>query len=336
MVNLQGIMLQSVEHGTYFWTHAIYTYGAVLMGVVIFVRHMVQTDDAYRAQAGTMLLAALLLLLGNGLYVFKLLPFRGLDITPFTFTISCMILAWGLFRFKLLDLIPVAGEVVLQNMGDGILVTDARSRIVYINPSFENLAWLQKGTSVGNQVKEVLYNWPDIFQDRNKRTLTNIEVPIGERKVFFEANISPLFEKKKYVGCIYNVRDITERVKIENRQTLMRQGISKEDAEEAAPIMLAFRASDSRIIDVNNEFVLQTGFSRAEALERTALQLGLLEVTSRSEITRRIRQKEQLTDEVVMILTKSGEAQAWKLSVSKICVDGDEIHIWAAKPIKQA
>jgi PAS domain S-box-containing protein len=336
MINFQGIMIQSVEHGTYFWLHAIYTYGAVLAGVIIFVRHMIQTDDAYRAQAGTMLLAALVLLIGNGLYVFKLLPFRGLDITPFTFTVSSLILAWGLFRFKLLDLIPVAGEVVLQNMGDGILVTDARSRIVYINPSFENLAWLQKGTSVGHQVTEVLYNWPDIFKDRNKRTLANIEVPIGERKVFFEVNISPLFENRKYLGCIYNIRDITERVKTETRQTLMRQGISKEDTDDAAPIMMAFRANDSRIVDVNNEFVLQTGFSRAEALERTALQMGLLEVTSRSEITRRIRQKDQLTDEIIAVRTKSGETQAWKLSVSKICVDGNDIHIWAAKPIKQA
>jgi len=335
MVDFQGTMLQSVEHGTYFWIHAIYTYGAVLAGVFIFVRHMLQADDTYRAQAGAMLLAALVLLIGNGLYVFRLLPFRALDITPFTFTVSSLILAWGLFRFKLLDLIPVASEVVLQNMGDGILVTDARSRIVYINPSFENLAWLTKGTSVGNPVTEVLYNWPDIFRDRNSRNLTNIEVPIGERKIFFEVNISPLFERRKYVGSIYNIRDITERVKTENRQTLMRQGIDKEEIGETAPIMMAFRVSDSRIVDVNNEFVLQTGFSRAETLERTALQLGLLEVTTRSEITRSIRQKDQLTDEIILVRTKSGEAQAWKLSTSKICVDGNELHIWAAKPIKQ-
>lgn len=336
MVNFDGIMVQAVEHGAYFWVHAVYTYSAVLVGAAIFIRHMLQADDAYRAQAGTMLLAALVLLIGNGLYVFKLLPFRGLDITPFTFTITCLILAWGLFRFKLLDLIPIASEIVLQNMGDGILVTDARSRVVYINPSFENLAWLTKGTSVGHQVTEVLFNWPDIFKDRNKRTLASIEVPIGERKAFFEVNISPLFEKRKYVGCIYDIRDITERVKTENRLSLMRQGIDKSDSADVTPIMLAIRVSDSRIVDVNNEFVLQTGFSRAEAIERTALQLGLLEVTTRSEVTRRIRQNEQLTDEIIMVLTKSGEPQAWKLSVSKICIDGNDIQIWAAKPIKQA
>jgi PAS domain S-box-containing protein len=335
MVDLQGMQVQSVEYGLYFWVHAIYTYGAVLAGAVIFVRHSMQADDAYRAQAATMLLAAFILLVGNGLYVFKLLPFRGLDITPLTFTISSLVLAWGLFRFKLLDLIPVASEAVLQNMGDGILVTDARARIVFINPSFENLAWLAKGTSVGNQVTEVLYNWPDIFKDHNKRTLTNIEVPIGERKIFFEVNISPLFEKQKYIGCIYDIRDITERVKTENRQTLLRQGIDKNASDEFTPIILAFRAKDSKIIDVNNEFVVQTGFSRAEALGRTALQLGLLEVTTRSEVTRQVRNKEQVIDEVILIATKSGEAQAWKLSITKISVDGTELHIWAARPIKQ-
>jgi PAS domain-containing protein len=181
----------------------------------------------------------------------------------------------------------------------------------------------------------VLYNWPDIFKDHNKRTLTNIEVPIGERKIFFEVNISPLFEKQKYIGCIYDIRDITERVKTENRQTLLRQGIDKNASDEFTPIILAFRAKDSKIIDVNNEFVVQTGFSRAEALGRTALQLGLLEVTTRSEVTRQVRNKEQVIDEVILIATKSGEAQAWKLSITKISVDGTELHIWAARPIKQ-
>lgn len=336
MVKLQGIMVQSVEHGTYFWVHAIYTYGAVLAGAVIFVRRAIQTEDAYRGQAATMLLAAFVLLLGNGLYVFKLLPFRGLDITPFTFTISCLILAWGLFRFKLLDLIPVASEAILQNMGDGILVTDARARIVFINPSFENLAWLTKGTSVGNQVTEVLYNWPDIFKDHNKRTLTDIEVPIGGRKLFFEVNISPLFNHRVYVGCIYNIRDITERVKTENRQSLLRQGVQKDTSDEFTPIMIAFRAKDSKIIDVNNEFVLQTGFSRAEALERTVLQLGLLEVTTRSEVTRQVRNNDQVIDAVILVSTKAGEAQAWKISITKTCIDGTDLHVWAARPVKQA
>jgi PAS domain S-box-containing protein len=336
MVKLQGMSVQSVEHGTYFWVHAIYTYGAVLAGAIILVRRAMQTEDAYRGQAAMMLLAAFVLLLGNGLYVFKLLPFRGLDITPFTFTISSLILAWGLFRFKLLDLIPVASEVILQNMGDGILVTDARERIVFINPSFENLAWLTKGTSVGNPVTEVLYNWPDIFKDRNKRTLTNIEVPIGGRNLFFEVNISPLFNHRVYVGCIYDIRDITERVKAENRQSLLRKGLDKETPDEFAPILITFRAKDSRIIDVNNEFILQTGFSRAEALERTVLQLGLLEVTTRSEVTRQVRHHDQVVDEVILVSTKSGEAQAWKISISKTSLDGTELHLWAARPVKQA
>jgi PAS domain S-box-containing protein len=336
MVNLSGIALLAVEYGVYFWIHAIYTYGVVLAGAIIFVRRAIQVDEAYRSQSATMLLAILVLLFGNGLYVFKLLPFRGLDITPFSFTISSLVLAWGLFRFKLLDLMPVASEAILQNMGDGILVTDAWSRIVFINSSFENLAWLMKGTSIGNQVTEVLYNWPNIFQDRAKKTLTDIEVPVGDRKAFFEVNISPLFKSRKYVGCIYDIRDITERVRTENRQYLLRQGIDKDAADESTPIMMVLRAKDSKIIEVNTEFTLQTGFSRAEALERTPLQLGLLEVTTRSMMTRQLRNNNQLVDEVILITTKSGEPQAWKLSITKISVDGTELHIWAAKPVKQA
>lgn len=336
MVELQGVTIQAVEHGLYFWVHAVYTYGTVLVGVIIFVRRAIQAEDAYRSQAATMLLAALILLLGNGLYLFKLLPFSGLDITPFSFTISSLVLAWGLFRFKLLDLMPIASEVVLRNMGDGILVTDAHGRIIFINPSLENLAWLTKGTSIGHPVTQVFYNWPDIFQDHTKKTLTDIEVSIGNRTVFFEVNISPLHENRVYLGCIYVMRDITERVKIENRQYLVRQSVDPEKSAEFIPILLAFRATDGKIIDVNTEFVLQTGFTRAEALERTPLQLGLLEVTTRTEVTRQLRTQTQLVDQVIQISTKSGIPQAWKLSISKITLEGSEVQIWAAKPVKMA
>jgi PAS domain S-box-containing protein len=336
MIELQGIPLQSVEHGTYFWIHAVYTYGAVLAGAVIFVRRAIQAEDAYRSQAATMLLAVLILLAGNGLYLFKLLPFRGLDITPFAFTISSLVLAWGLFRFKLLDLMPIASEVVLRNLGDGILVTDASGRIIYINPALENLAWLTKGTSIGHAATEVFYNWPDIFRDYAKKTLTDLEISVGSRKVFFEINISPLFENRVFVGCIYVMRDISERVKVENRQSLLRQKIEKDSPGEFTPILIVFRAQDSKIVDVNTEFVLQTGFSRPEALGRTALQLGLLEATTRSDLTRRLRAQNQLVDEILLVSTKAGEPRAWKVSISKIVIEDTELDFWAAKPVKQA
>ena len=336
MLTLQDITVQAVEHGPYFWIHALYTYGTVLVGAIIFVRRALQAEDAYRSQAATMLLAVLILLAGNGLYLFKLLPFRGLDITPFSFTVSSLVLSWGLFRFKLLDLMPIASEVVLRNLSDGILVTDASGRIVFINPALENLAWLTAGTSIGKPADQVLSQWTGIFAEPTKKARLDLEVQIGDHRIFCEVNRSPLHENRTFIGCIYDIRDISERVQAENRLVLLRQNRGEEPATQFTPILIAFRVSDGTIVDVNAEFVVQTGYQAAEALGRSALQLGLLEVTTRSDMTRRLRTQNQLVDETILINTKAGEPRAWKLSISKIVVDGVELHIWAARPVKPA
>ncbi|RPH59846.1 MAG: PAS domain-containing protein, partial [Chloroflexi bacterium] len=195
LIKFDDVTILDVDHGIYFWIQAVYAYLNIFAGTIIFARRTMQVGDAYRSQAVTMLLAAAVLLLGNGLYVFDLLPFKGLDITPFSFTFSGLLLAWGLFRHRLLDLMPVASENILQNMGDGVLVTDASNRIVYINPAFENLAGMLPETAIGQPAGEALFGWPNIFRGYEQKTLAEVEIPAGKSKIFLEMQVSPLFER---------------------------------------------------------------------------------------------------------------------------------------------
>lgn len=332
LITLQNITLLDVDYGLYFWIQAIYAYATILAGTLLFVRQSTRAGETYRSQSTIMLLAAVFLLLSNGLYVFDLLPFQGLDITPFSFTISSLILAWGLFRHHLLDLMPIATEAILNSLGDSIMVTDANMRIVFINPAFESLAGLIPGTSVGSPVSDVLYNWPNVFREYKQKALTEIEVDFQSRKMFLELQISPILEQQTFIGCIYDIRNITERVDTDDKIRLLRHSLVTETPDEFTPIIIAFRAKGGKIMDVNSEFIFHTGFSRDEAVGRTALQIGLWHVETRSTLMRLIHEKDHLTDEIVTITTKSGQPQRWKLSVNKPTIDGEELHIWTAKP----
>jgi PAS domain-containing protein len=332
LMTLQNVTLLDVDHGTYFWIQALYAYGTILAGTLIFVRQTTRSGETYRSQSAIMLGAAVFLLLSNGLYVFNLLPFQGLDITPFSFTIASLILAWGLFRHRLLDLMPIASEAILNNLGDGIMVTNARQHIVFINPAFESLAELIPGTSVGHLVSEVLYNWPNIFREYRQKTLTEIEIDLQARKMFLELQISPILNGATFMGCIYDIRNITERVDTDEKVRLLRQSLITEKPGEFTPIFIMFRAQDGKIIDVNGEFIFHTGFNRDETIGRTALQMGLWSVETRSAFMRLVHEKSQLADVPLTIVTKSGYSQRWKLSVNKLVIDGEELHLWTAKP----
>ena len=75
--------------------------------------------------------------------ILHLSPFPGLDLTPLVFSISGIFYAYGLFRYRMMDLAPIGRDAVLEKMGDGMLVVDDITRVVDINPRARS--FLNKG-----------------------------------------------------------------------------------------------------------------------------------------------------------------------------------------------
>lgn len=323
------VSLLKMEYGLYFWIHAVYSYGGFFAGIIFFIHQATREDQAYRAQVSLTLLAAAILMTGNILYVFNLLPLQGLDITPLSFSISSGLLALALFRHQMLDLMPIANEIILNNMGDGILVLDARNRLIYSNPAFESLAGLTPGLVVGQDIRQLLPDWPDIFQRCEQKKTAEIEVEIGGIRRIIELLISPLLRKNAYEGSIYVIRDITERLDLENRLRLSLEISKKERGDEY--IFLAVDAHNGQVLDVNNEFVVDTGFSREQVLGRTLLQVGLWDVETRANITRLLREQNWVADSQVTVISRAGQRRIWVLSISIASLGGRDIQTWVAK-----
>lgn len=330
LVAWNEITLLKMEFGLYFWVHAVYSYVAFFGGLLFFIHQAAREDRAYRAQASLTLLAAAVLMVGNILYVFNLLPLKGLDITPFTFSIASGLLALALFRHQMLDLMPIANEIILNNMGDGILVLDARNRVVYVNPAFEFLAGFSPGLAAGQDIRRLLPDWPDIFQRCEQKKTAEIEVEISGVKRILELLVSPLLRKGAYEGCIYVIRDITERLDLENRLRLSLE-ISKKEREDDY-IFLAIDAHSGQVLDVNNAFVVETGFSREQVWGRTLLQVGLWDVATRAELTRLLREQGRVVDSPITILSRAGKRRKWLLSSGTLSIGGRELQVWIAKP----
>ena len=81
-----------------------------------------------------MVIGSLVPVVGNIIYLGGVLPVRGMDLTPFGFAISGLLLMWGLFKLNLLELQPIAASVVVENLRDAVIVVDNSKRIVEMNP----------------------------------------------------------------------------------------------------------------------------------------------------------------------------------------------------------
>ncbi|PSP86386.1 hypothetical protein BRC83_00455 [Halobacteriales archaeon QS_1_68_17] len=189
-------------------------YGLVLIGTYLLVQLVRGPHSLYRGQAAALMFAPIVPMLANAKYVARIGPLPLVDLTPVSFTISGAAVAYAIFRYQFLDVVPVARRTVVETMRDGYVVLDDRDRIVDLNPAAERLLGLEDG-DVGIPIDET---FPSAALPLPGAGETLEEVVLdadGERRVL-ELSSSPLSESKA-TGRLIVLRDVTERRRVEKQ-----------------------------------------------------------------------------------------------------------------------
>lgn len=218
----------SVTYGFWFWIHLIYSYVLVLIGTIFVIQSFRRTRGLFRRQNLILLIAVLAPWLGNVLYVSGLSPL--LDITPFAFTISIAAFAWGIFSFRLANLTPLARDLVVEKMRDGMIVLDAQGNIVDINASVQKALGLSAVEVIGQSARDVFHASPTLVK-RYENTLEaddEILVDEGGAQVWYEFRMSPLVDNlDRLLGRVITVRNITEKKRTEEALRLSEEKYRK-------------------------------------------------------------------------------------------------------------
>ncbi len=221
-----SVMISEKSYGVWFWVQTTYSYLLMFSGASLIVRWAISSFRLYRRQAVVMLIGALVPLGGNLPYILHLGSFQGIDPTPIIFTMSGLMLALGLFRFQLLDIIPVARDTIIKGMSDGLIVLDVQNRIVDVNIAAEGIIDLTASEIIGQPVGQVLPCWADSTEGRQELMETKPEVFIskGGEEHYYALSISPLYGRSDSVaGRAVIIRDITERKQGEKEKALLEQ-----------------------------------------------------------------------------------------------------------------
>jgi len=86
---------------------------------------------------------------------------------------------WGLFRFQLLDIVPVARDAVIEGMSDGVIVLDAQNRIVDLNPAAGRIIGRPASEAIGQSAAQILSGRPDLVERYGDVTETHAEIVLG-------------------------------------------------------------------------------------------------------------------------------------------------------------
>jgi PAS domain S-box-containing protein len=205
-----GLLLIWNPPGWWFWLHAVYIYGILVLGTYFLLREYWHQRDVYRSQVIVNIIAILLPWISNGIVISRLIP---IDITSVTFSLSILILGWGFLRYGMLNIVPVAHRAVFESISDAVIVIDPRLRIVELNPAALELFGLQVNAVIGKSFYEVFHTWIQIEDRSLKKHGLHREIILendGEPARWLDLFVSALHElPKQNGGWIVTLRDVT-------------------------------------------------------------------------------------------------------------------------------
>ena len=243
-------------HGTWFWVTLVYSYLLIVIGSLVVFQSVLRYPQVYKQQAAALLSAMAIPLLGNAIYALGLSPLPGVDLTPLTFTASGILIAWGVFRFQLLDVVPVARDVLVENMSDGVLVLDAQHRIVDTNSTAN--AIVGQVTLVGQHIETALPIPPELF-GRASAAQSQIELILGTHTL--DVRLSSLPDRRGQVsGWLILLRDISAGKEAEDRLRQLSRAV------EQSPASVVITDLQGSIVYVNRKFTEVTGYSVEEII----------------------------------------------------------------------
>jgi len=212
--------LLSIVPGPWYHIHTAYFYFMLAMGMVLLFRYYSKSEPIYRKQTRTILIGGIIPWVTNFAYLVGFRPFGHVDLTPYTFVFTSLIIAYGLTRYQLFKIIPFAREKLVDNIREGMVVLDAHQRIIDVNATFRNFFKEESNKIMGERINELMPTQYKMHQLIQRQTDGTVEIamnsPQGAR--YFEVSITVVRDKNEVQGgALLIFWDITNLKKASER-----------------------------------------------------------------------------------------------------------------------
>ncbi len=212
-LNTDGpLSVMDATYGVWWMVFFVYSYCLLLWGALVIFQGARNFSKAYQWQFLLLLFALLLPWLSNGLYLMRLSPIPQLDLGPFAFTISAVIMWHSIFRFQMFDLLPVTRSAVIERLNAAAFILDMKDRVVDVNQPARNTFAKDGSQLYGDSVSEVFSWWGELGEELATAIETQREIQLREDgiKRIYSLQITPIWNlEQKLTGRLLILRDTT-------------------------------------------------------------------------------------------------------------------------------
>ncbi len=196
------------EPGLFWWVHVTYSYLAIITGLWYLGGMYFKVHRANRFAVGMFIAGLLLPYIANIAYVAGFKPYGFLDITPIAFIAMGVILIFGTFVKRVMDVTPLAYDLLFKNIPDIILVVDTQGKIINTNPAAQKLLDYESNSEVSGDNKS-----GPITTGQNLAALSDASEIALNGRTYTVSNTPILSPGSKALGRLIVLHDVTERKK---------------------------------------------------------------------------------------------------------------------------
>jgi diguanylate cyclase (GGDEF)-like protein len=258
----RGVYGMITHHGPWFFVHAFYSYGMLVVATTILAWSLGHTTRAWKPVVAV-ITAPLVVVLANLFYLSDLNPSPWFDMTTLGFAGAAMILDGGVLRYGVLETIPVVRDRVVEQLRDGVIVLNRLGTIVDINESALQILNTVRAGLGDRTITSFLtaFNTEDLIR-HDRPDGQGLETTLRGRA--YDISASSLDDTNPDADVVLVLRDVTDRRKTE------------QDLLEAQEELVRLAHTDYLTGIHNRRFFMQRLTEEIERVRRHGGQLSVL------------------------------------------------------------
>jgi PAS domain S-box-containing protein len=258
-------VITAFSRGVVFWIYITYAYLLLMLGTLLLLRSVWKSRRLHRFRLSMLLIGIGLPWLVNALYLFEVKPFFYVDLTPLAFALTALLFTVGLFRIRIIHLIPLAREALMENLPDPVLILDDQDCLADLNSAAQRLLGPDARALLDMPVADIFSGQPALreFLDSAIDQQTELELEMQGEERAYEIRLSNLNDMRNLsVGRFLILRDITQRLSFQ--EELKRNEERYRTTFEHTGTAMMIAGGDAIITMVNSKFAELAGYSPEE------------------------------------------------------------------------
>jgi PAS domain S-box-containing protein len=302
VVDSSGVL--HADQRLWFGVHAIYSFLLTIVSIGLLLRSFVRFEGLYRKQSAILLVGVLFPFTSSLVFTTGLVLPDYLNPTPAAFIAGAAIFGWGLYQYRLFEIVPIARLTAYDVMDEAVITVDERGAIADVNRAACDLFDLRDDT-IDEPFADALEAFPAVVAAYREDTVTDtlaVEVDGGYR--YLTLDRKPVTTGETRVGTVLVFKDVTELKRHENELELLKQVFGRVFRHDLS--------NDLNVIRARGELLASDAATAEAAHARTVVEKcdDIIETSKKARAIETIVSSDRRRHDVEVVSVVEGAA-AW-------------------------